>query len=270
MNAEFERRTVGGEVAFEGQGIHSGEIGKAVVRPGNDGIVFIANGERIAAKPENVADTTRTTRLGSVAMIEHLMSAFGAMEITDAEVEVTGREMPILDGSAREYLEGLESVGVDSLGKRSSVHLFGRVNVQGSNDERIGISVGTGRWRFDWARGNDWPGELSKEVHMPDEYRSEVAPARTFCFEDEMEMILAAGLGKGGTMENTLVIGKDGYRTQSRFDDEPPRHKLLDLVGDLMLARVPARFLNVVAERSGHRLNVEAAARLVEVCSWEE
>jgi UDP-3-O-acyl-N-acetylglucosamine deacetylase len=83
-------------------------------------------------------------------------------------------------------------------------------------------------------------------------------------------MIRAAGLGKGGTEENTLVIGGDGYLTQSRFDDEPARHKLLDVIGDLMLAGIPARFLNVVAERSGHRLNVEAAVRLVEVSTWEE
>ena len=271
MNAEFDRRTVGGDVRFEGPGIHSGEIGTAIVRPGQDGIVFIAGGLRIQATPENVSDTSmRTTRLGSVSMIEHLMSAFGALEITDADVEVDGREMPILDGSAKEYLDGLANVGTVELGRRRKVHLFGRVNVQGDQDERIGISVGSGRWRFDWCRRDDWPGALSKEIHMPDEYPAEVAPARTFCFEDEMEQILAAGLGKGGTEENTLVIGKEGYLTKSRFDDEPPRHKLLDLVGDLMLAGVPARFLNVVAERSGHRLNVEAAARLVEVCSWED
>jgi UDP-3-O-acyl-N-acetylglucosamine deacetylase len=192
------------------------------------------------------------------------------MEITAAEVEVTGREMPILDGSALEYLHGLQEAGTASVGKRRSVHLFSRVNVQGENDERIGISAGSGRWRFDWERAGSWPGALSTEAQMPDDYAEVVAPARTFCFEDELEMIRAAGLGKGGTEENTLVIGGDGYLTQSRFDDEPARHKLLDVIGDLMLAGIPARFLNVVAERSGHRLNVEAAVRLVEVSTWEE
>jgi UDP-3-O-acyl-N-acetylglucosamine deacetylase len=271
MTAEFERRTLGGEATFEGPGIHTGEVGKAIVRPGEDGIVFTINGERLAARPENVTDTAmRTTRLGGVGMIEHLMSALGGMEVTDAEIEVSGREMPILDGSAKEYLEGLQSAGTTEVGKRRSVHLFSRVNVQGDNDERIGISAGTGRWRFDWERAGSWPGALSAEAQMPDDYDGAVAPARTFCFEDEMEQILAAGLGKGGTEHNTLVIGSDGYLTKCRFEDEPPRHKLLDVIGDLMLAGIPARFLNVVAERSGHRLNVEAAARLVEVSNWEE
>ncbi|MEO7454527.1 MAG: UDP-3-O-acyl-N-acetylglucosamine deacetylase [Fimbriimonadales bacterium] len=271
MTAEFDRRTLVGEATFEGPGIHTREVGKATVRPGNEGIVFIINGERIAAKPENVTDTAaRTTRLGGVGMIEHLMSALGGLELTDAEIEVTGREMPILDGSAQEYLAGLKDAGMAALGSRRSVHLFSRVNVQGESDERIGISAGTGRWRFDWERAGSWPGSLSAEVQMPEDYETTVAAARTFCFEDEMEQILAAGLGKGGTEHNTLVIGSDGYLTKCRFEDEPPRHKLLDVIGDLMLAGIPARFLNVVAERSGHRLNVEAATRLVEVSNWEE
>jgi UDP-3-O-acyl-N-acetylglucosamine deacetylase len=271
MVTEFDRRTVGGEIAFEGPGIHTGQVGKATVRPGEGGIMFYFGGEQLRAEPKNVSDTSmRTTRLGSVGMIEHLMSALGGLEITDADVEVEGVEMPILDGSAREYVSGLQSAGVVPLGKKRGVHLFSRVNVQGENQERIGISAGTGRWRFDWEREACWPGPLSREAHMPDEYESCIASARTFCFEDELEHIRAAGLGKGGTPENTLVIGADGYLTPSRFDDEPPRHKLLDVVGDLMLAGIPARFLNVVAERSGHRLNVEAAARLMEVSNWEE
>jgi UDP-3-O-acyl-N-acetylglucosamine deacetylase len=203
-------------------------------------------------------------------MIEHIMSAFGGLEITDADIEVTGREMPILDGSAKEYLEGLAAVGVESLGERRQVHLFSRVNVQGEGTERIGISAGSGRWRFDWERERHWPGAMSREAHLPDDYAEDVAPARTFCFEDELEAIRAAGLGKGGNERNTLVIGGEGYLTGCRFEDEPPRHKLLDLIGDLMLAGIPARFLNVAAERSGHKLNVEAAARLSEVCTWEE
>ncbi|MDQ2986090.1 MAG: UDP-3-O-acyl-N-acetylglucosamine deacetylase [Armatimonadota bacterium] len=252
-------------------GIHSGAPCTADVRPGNSGIVFIAAGERFSAEPKNVTDTAmRSTRLGPIGMVEHLMSAFGALEITDVEVEVVGPELPILDGSAKEYLCGLKDAGINRLGARKSVHIFSRVNVQGENQERIGISAGTGRWRFDWQRDGHWPGQLSYEAQMPEDYPGEVAPARTFCHEDEIEKIRAAGLGKGGNEENTLVIGADGYLTESRFADEPPRHKLMDIIGDVMLAGIPARFLNVVAERSGHALNVEAAARLVEVCTWED
>lgn len=255
---------------FEGPGIHTGELGVATAQPGEDGIVFIIEGQRVAAVPGNVSDTAmRTTRLAGIGMIEHIMSALGGLEITDADIEVTGREMPILDGSAKEYLEGLASAGIEPLGKQRQVHLFSRVNVQGECEERIGISAGAGRWRFDWEREGYWPGAMSWEAHLPDEYAEGVAPARTFCFEDELDAIRAAGLGKGGNELNTLVIGSQGYLTGCRFEDEPPRHKLLDLLGDLMLAGIPARFLNVAAERSGHKLNVEAAARLSEVCTWE-
>lgn len=105
---------------------------------------------------------------------------------------------------------------------------------------------------------------------MPDGYSDGVAPARTFCFEADIPLIQAAGLGNGGNEQNTLVVGPEGYLTENRFADEPARHKLLDLAGDLYLSGVPLRFVNVVGERSGHRLNVAAAARLAEVCTWED
>jgi len=270
MTVEFDRRTLSGKAVFEGTGIHSGCACKAIVRPGSGGLAFTSGGHRVSAIPENVTDTTNTTRLGSMGMIEHLMSAFAALEITDAEVEVEGPELPILDGSAKEYLDGLQAAGIDALGAKRQVQIFSRVNVQGENDERIGISAGSGRWRFDWARPGYWPSELSFEAQLPEDFRGEIAPARTFCHESDIPMIQAVGLGKGGNEHNTLVIGEDGYRTEHRFEDEPARHKLLDLIGDLMLSRVPPRFLNVVGERSGHRLNVAASARLAEVCTWED
>ena len=271
MTVEFDRKTLKGEARFEGVGIHSGERCLAIARPGTSGIVFSSGGGRYQARPENVTDTSlRTTKLGTIGMVEHLMSALAALEITDADVEVEGPELPILDGSALEYYEALQYAGTEDLGQRSAVHLFGRVNVQGEADSRIGISAGTGRWRYDWPGSGPWPGALSCEVEVQNEYRESVAPAKTFCYEAEIELIKAAGLGKGGNETNTLVLGAEGYRTENRFADEPPRHKLVDLIGDIALAGVPIRFLNVAAHASGHTLNVEAAKRLDEVCKWEE
>jgi UDP-3-O-acyl-N-acetylglucosamine deacetylase len=203
-------------------------------------------------------------------MVEHLLSALAAMEITDAEIEVEGPELPILDGSAKDYLDRLKAAGSEALGSQRRVHIFSRVNVQGENEERIGVSAGSGRWRFDWARPGYWPGDISFEAQLPEDYEQEIAPARTFCHESDIPMIQAAGLGKGGNEHNTLVIGDGGYLTEHRFANEPARHKMLDLIGDLMLSRVPPRFLNVVGERSGHSLNVAAASRLAEVCTWED
>ena len=270
MTSEFDRRTLSGEVSFEGIGIHSGVVCRAVARPGSDGIAFSSRGERIVAVASNVTETKNTTTLGSIGMVEHIMAALAALEITDAEIEVVGPELPILDGSAKEYLEGLRAAGSAALGSKRQVHIFSRVNVQGDGEELIGISAGTGRWRFDWERSGHWPGALSFEAQLPEDFETEIAPARTFCHESDIPLIKAAGLGKGGNEHNTLVIGGDGYRTECRFTDEPARHKLLDLIGDLMLSQVPPRFLNVVGERSGHRLNVAASARLAEVCTWED
>ncbi len=270
MRIEFPRRTLASEVVFSGVGIHSGEIARVTVRAGDNGIAFIRNTNQWQAKPENVTETTRSTTLGEIRMVEHLMSAFAAAEISDAKVEVEGEEMPILDGGAAQYLEGLQKAGVKEIGKCSACHLFGRVNLQ-DGPQRIGISVGTGRWRYEFERERCWPGQQEFEITLNEEtYANEVAPAKTFAFADEIEALRNAGLGKGGAPENTLVIGPQGYLTESRFPDEAPRHKLLDCIGDLALSGIPMRFLNVVAERTGHKMNVQAAARLSEICEWED
>jgi UDP-3-O-acyl-N-acetylglucosamine deacetylase len=202
-------------------------------------------------------------------MVEHLMSAFSALGVTDASVEVDSEEMPILDGGSLSYYKAVRDAGAEDLGQSRCCKIFGRVNLQ-EGPQRIGISLGSGRWRYEFEREGCWPGLQVFEAQADEEYESEIAPARTFAFEDEIEMLQNAGLGRGGTEENTLVIGPQGYLTANRFQDEPPRHKLLDCIGDLYLSGIPPRFLNVVAERTGHKMNVEAAARLVEVCGWEE
>jgi UDP-3-O-acyl-N-acetylglucosamine deacetylase len=101
-------------------------------------------------------------------------------------------------------------------------------------------------------------------VNIVNSFEAEVAPARTFGFERELPQIEAAGLAKGLDRSSALLIGESGYANEARFDDEPARHKLLDAMGDLYLSGVPVRFLNVVAERTGHRMNVLAASKLKE------
>ncbi|MBA3726104.1 MAG: UDP-3-O-acyl-N-acetylglucosamine deacetylase [Armatimonadetes bacterium] len=269
MRIEFGRVTLASTAEFEGVGIHGGIASLVKVRPGAEGIAFTRSGERFPATPDSVTDTTRSTTLGTVRMVEHLMSAFAALGVTDAEVKVEADEMPILDGGSATYLAGLKASGSAPVGWKSALSLFGRVNLQ-EGPCRIGVSVGTGRWRYEYDREGSFPGPQVFETRIDQKtYAAEVAPARTFAYEEELEWLRRAGLGKGGTEENTLVIGKDGYRTKHLFTDEAPRHKLLDCMGDIALAGIPLRFLNVVAERTGHKMNVEAAARLVEICEWE-
>lgn len=258
----FERFTLSRAARFEGLGLHTGVPVSVTVHPASDGISFRLGQDRVAASPENVTDTTRCTRLGRVGTVEHLMSAFAGLEITDAEVELDAPEVPGLDGSARPFVEGLLQAGFERIGEAVRPHLFGRVFLHHGNAE-IAAAKGDGHWRYQYDTNTRWPGLQDFELkRVTQGYVSEVAGARTFAFEEELPMISQMGLGRGLDESSALILGSEGYTNQARFDDEPARHKLLDLIGDLYLSGVPIRFLDVVAHRSGHTANVMAAAKI--------
>ena len=258
----YARKTVAQDVQFEGLGLHSGIPVRVIVHPGEAGVAFRRGGQRWAAVPENVADTTRCTRLGEVSTIEHIMSALAGLEITDAEIELDAGELPALDGSAAPYVEEFVKTGLSDVGQAEMTGPFARVFIQ-ELPVKIAIGKGEGQWRYTYALDDRWPGEQTYEcADIVSSYVAEVAPARTFALSEEVPAVLAAGLAKGLDIEKALILGIEGFKNDARFPDEPARHKLLDLAGDLYLAGVPLRFLNVSAERSGHRTNVEAASRL--------
>lgn len=270
MRVSFERVTVAQTFSLEGVGIHSGLPSKVTVAPGTNGIRFRSGGEWVPATPKNVTQTPRSTWLGNLRTVEHLMSALAAFGVTDADVTVSAEELPILGGGALEYSLSLRAAGTAPIGAWKTATLFGRVHLT-EEGQNVSISAGEGRWKYVFDAGDRWPGRLEFETELDSTtYTEQVAPAKTTVFEEEIEEVLAAGLGRGGNEDNTLVIGPDGYRSGNTFDDEPARHKLLDLMGDLALAGVPLRFLNVSAEKSGHTLNVKAAARLAQLCIWED
>lgn len=259
---EFERRTLVAEARFAGPGLHSGAPCEAVVGPGQDGLWLTAEGRRTEVEPGAVADTLRCTRLGSVSTVEHLLAALAGLGVTDAEIHVSGGEVPAADGSALPFAAAIEAAGTVACGVAAAHGLFERVF---STDGRatVAISRGEGHWRYEFDAGERWPGASAFGAELtPGVFLSEVAPARTFAFEEEVERLRAAGLGRGLDESSCLVLGRSGYVNPARFSDEPARHKLLDLVGDLSLAGVPTAVLNVVAARSGHTLNVQAAGRL--------
>lgn len=261
----FTRRTVGSELYFEGKGLHSGVPVKVRVLPGTNGIQFRSGGGVWAATPSNVSDTRRCTKLGDISTIEHIMSAFAGAEITDAEVELDGPELPALDGSSKVYFDTLLAAGFEALGERELPSLFTRLFFH-EGDVKIAVGAGEGHWRYAFNTGDAWPGNQEVDFFLPGTYAEDVASARTFGFERELPAIRAAGLAQGLDESSALVLGEDGYVNQPRFPDEPARHKLLDAIGDLYLASVPIRFLNVVCERSGHAAHVRAAQMLFESC----
>lgn len=245
-------------------GLHSGDPVTVRAFPGSDGIAFRVGSERVAALAENVSETVRCTRLGPVSTIEHLMSALAGLGITDVEIEVTAGEMPGLDGSSKPYVDAIRSAGMTEIGTLSVEGPFARVFEKGEY-HAISIARGEGLFRYVFATGERWPQEQVIELELtPDTYSVEIAPARTFALEEELPWIKEKGLAKGLDETSALVLGTEGYINAARFDDEPVRHKMLDLVGDLALSGVPMSLLSVVAERSGHASNVAAAAKLTQ------
>lgn len=259
----YERRTLRQSVEFEGLGLHSGAHVKVRVEPGENGIRFHYQTTSWEAIPENVTDTTRSTKLGDIGTIEHMMSALAGLEITDAEIEVSTPEMPGMDGSSLPFYEGLKLGEVESLGAAEAPTPFSRIFAQ-DGEAKIAIAAGSGRWRYEYLTGERWPGSQLLEVADVVASYPDIAFARTFALEEEMPMIRQYGLGKGLDENSALVLGQAGYVNKERCADEPVRHKLLDAIGDIYLAGIPIRFLDVAAVRTGHTATVKAAALLRE------
>lgn len=267
----YARQTLRAPVSLAGLGLHSGVPVSVTIHPGDDGIAFRYGACRMPARPENVSETTRCTKLGDVATIEHLMSAFAGLEITDAEVELTAPEMPGLDGSAGGYVDAILAAGREEIGRAEIPGLFTRLFLQEDRGLKGAIAKGDGHWRYVYATDARWPFEQSFEAaDVIGGYVEEIARARTFALVEELPMIRQMGLGQGLDETSALILGSEGYENAARFPDEPARHKLLDLIGDLYLAGVPIRMLSVVGERTGHRANVMLAAMLQQALFGKE
>jgi UDP-3-O-acyl-N-acetylglucosamine deacetylase len=237
---------------------------KVKVEPAEDGIHFAFGGERVAARAENVTDTTRCTRLGGISTIEHLMSAFAGLEITDADVLLSAPELPAAGGSAKFYFDQLRASGLVDLGEATVNLPYARLWHKDGNVE-IAIGQGSGHWRYDFECGERWPhSQIFETLAVDKDYGMQIAPARTFDFAENIPKVIEWGLARGLDESSALILGIEGYKNEPVFPDEPARHKLLDLIGDLYLSGVPVKFLNVSAIRSGHRTNVEAAALLAQ------
>lgn len=262
----INRKTIRQECHLSGRALHSGEAVTVRILPGSDGIIFRHGSDQFQAIPKNVTDTSRCTVIGTIRTVEHLMSALAALAITDVEIDLTYPEMPGLDGSAAPFYDAIAACGTESIGTKEVEDIFARLYVQADN-LKIAVSKGDGHWRYDFVTENRWPSELMFETsNIMQDYRPEIAPARTTVFTEEIEQVRAAGLGQGLDESSVLIIGESGYKNEARFPNEPARHKLLDLIGDLYLSGIPIDKLNVVGYRSGHKRNVEMAKLLFDSC----
>lgn len=240
------------------------------------GIVFLRRdltpAVRIPARVDHRVETPRRTTLRSgavtVEMVEHILAALGGLEIDNCEVHVDAPEMPGCDGSARPFVEALDAAGI-------VVQPAARRQLLVTQPLRVGDDVSWVEMRppsgrglamtFELDYGKDNPiGRQKLSLRLsPEEFRRELAASRTFMLRAEAEWIRGQGLGLRTTLADLLVFDADGPMENTlRYPDECVRHKMLDLLGDLSLAGCQL-VGDVVAHRSGHRLNAELVRQLL-------
>lgn len=289
-----KQHTLGGELSFEGKGLHTGLHVKMTFKPSkeNTGIVFhrtdLDGSPSVPALCEYVTDTSRGTTIEKdgvrISTIEHVMSALWTMGVDNAIVEVNAPETPIMDGSAREYAEGISKVGLKEQNAERTYYVVTEKQVYTIPEKGVAIilypdddfSVSVHVDYNSRVVGNQYA------VLIPgDDYASKIAPCRTFVFLHELEPLFKMNLIKGGDLDNAIVVVENpvtdeqlehlqkvfnkkdikvtgGYlnNLQLRANNELARHKLLDLLGDMALLgqRIKGR---VWATRPGHFANTE-------------
>jgi UDP-3-O-[3-hydroxymyristoyl] N-acetylglucosamine deacetylase len=265
------QRTLKGPISCSGTGLHSGRKVTMTLLPAapNVGISFRRAGERATVKADyrNVTDTRLCSLLGSApgprfGTVEHLMAALYGASIDNAIVELDADEVPVMDGSSAPFLFLIDCAGtIEQAAPRRAIEVLKPVGLADDTDDAaIEIRPGSGFTAtvdIDFAATKIGRQSLALDL-SPDAFRQEIARARTFGFEQEVAALRAAGLARGGSLDNAVVIAADGSGLLNpeglRFDDEFVRHKALDLVGDLYLAGAP--LLGAVrARRTGHRHN---------------
>lgn len=241
--------------------------------PEDSGIVFrrvdIDGMPEVKVSQESWADILpRCTSLRSgdttVSSVEHILSALGGFGVDNAIVELDAPEPPGLDGSALPYVENIQTVGLVSQdAPRHVIKVTEPFSLASGDRQLVLLPADVLEVTFVYAHPQTTPQIVTFEI-TPELYASDIAPARSFCFENEIEALKALGIGKGANYDNVLVIDAAGEpSTPLRFDDEFARHKILDLIGDLYLAgHLPKA--RVIAMRTGHTFHAEFVQALAE------
>lgn len=269
------------EIAVSGIGLFTSRPSRVEVRPasGPTGIRFIHSPtarvvpaliahQQPARGPLGGRNTTLRDELFSVATVEHLLSALAGLGLWHADIVIDAEELPILDGSAAGFVSSLRGVLVSPHPARAiRLNQILRVEDPTSGAWIEARPADRIRYRYElrYPPGAGIPEQSFQWEGDADVYANQIAPARTFSLEREAVAMKAAGLFPHLTPRDMLVIAPDGHAIDNalRFPDEPARHKLLDLIGDLALAG-PLPRATVVARRSGHALNQALAKALVE------
>jgi len=268
------RRTLRRQVGCTGIGLHSGKPVRLEMRPApaGHGIRFRRSdaGVEIPARIENLGKQDHATSLvrGGVSIdtVEHILSALHGLGVDDVLVEVSGPEVPILDGSAAPFVLLIHEAGLRPQAMtRQYLKVLKPVEVvRGGKWARL---LPSDHLRISYAIGFDHPLLRQQAISLrvsPSTFAEEIAPARTFGFLRDVETLRRNGLALGGSLENAIVIGESGVlNNKLRFEDEFVRHKVLDAVGDLALVGHPV-VGHLEASKAGHALHAAVVQRLLE------
>ena len=269
------QRTLRRSVSCAGIGLHSGKKVTLTLKPApaNSGIRFRRTdlgGVEIDATVQNIAGIQYATGLarneGSVETVEHLLAALASLGIDNAVVELNHPEVPIMDGSAAPFVYLIQEAGVRTLPEPRRVLRITRPIEMVRGDKRIAFYP-SDEFKVSYSISYDHPllrHQARATTINESVFAEEIAPARTFTFLKEVELLRQHGFALGGSLENAVVVGEAGVLNNPlRFEDEFVRHKILDVIGDMALLGFPVMG-HLVAHRGGHALHTAFAARILE------
>lgn len=283
-----QRKTLAASASISGKGLFTSQSCTLSFHPSDQGLTIMRTDvaapvrvhcSAIDATPVHSLFTRlkgRSTNLahghGLAATVEHVLSALAGLGITDCRLEIDAPELPILDGSAKPFVDALLDAkptpldgAIDPITLEESITIKARLgpgHITLDPREEPGWSVA---YELDYGAGAYVPPQTVRWDGSPEAYIDRIAPARTYSLEHEATSMKAAGLFKDLTPTDMLVIGKDGPIDNAyRMDDEPACHKLLDAIGDLSLAGKPIQ-ADITCHRSGHELNHRAAHALEKI-----
>jgi UDP-3-O-[3-hydroxymyristoyl] N-acetylglucosamine deacetylase/3-hydroxyacyl-[acyl-carrier-protein] dehydratase len=296
----MKQRTIKTAASVAGVGLHTGMNAILTILPAadNHGYKFqridVEGQPIIDADTDYVVDTSRGTTLGlngvTVNTVEHVLAALVGLEIDNVLIQVDGPEIPIMDGSAAPFVEALLAAGiVEQESEREYFVLDKTMTFEDTVKKVEMLAVPSEDFRVTVMVDYNSPvlGTQHASMYKPSEFKDEISTSRTFCFLHELEYLIKGNLIKGGDLDNAIVIvdkvvGQEkldelailfnkpkvqvkerGFlnNTQLRFQNEPARHKLLDIVGDFALVGTPLK-MHILAARPGHAGNVEFAKKI--------
>ena len=269
----FRQRTFKQRAMMSGVGLHSGASVRLTLAPApiDSGIVFTSRGVEIPAISEFVVDTNLNTSLGRGAIrigtVEHLLAALSGCGIDNARIEVEGPEIPIADGSSAPFVALIREAGIHEQ-RAPRRYLMVRKSVSVSEDDKLArLSPARGKFAVQYTIDFRHPliSDQSYGLELTEKsFQKDIARARTFGFKRDVEHLHRAGLARGGSLENAVVVDDFNILNPEglRYPDEFVRHKILDALGDLSLIGMPV-IGQLTAVKSGHALNQQLVRKVL-------